>query len=410
MNLSKIRRPALPLPPPLKAAEEGTFTRFSVVVRLPEILRRMMAENDFSSEVRSHLEELIAEIPETPLRPLHDPGAPDEADWVGYLAPYRGQDWLHAPWFLVEAYFYRRILAAIGYFQPGPAYLADPFAHQKRLGLETSHALIAALCARVEELEQDGPPSADAWARLLETDLWGNRADLSLWPAGKGHPVDFNQAAEHILVDDRQAAAGGLARLAGAPARLDWLVDNAGFELVADLCLVDYWLASHPASSARLHLKAHPTFVSDALPGDVQPALAFLAGEAQPATRRLGQRLGAALADGRLRLRPHLFWNSPLPLWEAPAALLAELGGADWVITKGDAHYRRLLGDLHWPFTTPFGAALAYFPAPLLALRTLKSEIVAGLRAGQAEQTSALDKDWLSDGRWGLVQLYLPSA
>ncbi|MCZ7669261.1 MAG: hypothetical protein M5U34_19790 [Chloroflexi bacterium] len=46
---------------------------------------------------------------------------------------------------------------------------------------------------------------------------------------------------------------------------------------------------------------------------------------------------------------------------------------------------------------------MAYRPAPLLALRTLKSEIVVNLAEGQAETLTARDPDWLTNGKWGVI-------
>ena len=86
---------------------------------MPELGRLALAENDFPPHVVARLERLLSEIPESPLRPLDDPGAPDVDDWNRALVPYTAQDWLQVPWFVAETYFYRRILEASGYFQPG---------------------------------------------------------------------------------------------------------------------------------------------------------------------------------------------------------------------------------------------------------------------------------------------------
>ena len=83
------------------------------------------------------------------------------------------------------------------------------------------------------------------------------------------------------------------------------------------------------------------------------------------------------------------------------------LAAADLVILKGDANYRRLLGDAHWPPTTSFAAVTGYFPAPLVALRTLKAEIIVGLQPGQVERLQAEDPAWLVNGRRGLIQCRL---
>jgi hypothetical protein len=97
-------------------------------------------------------------------------------------------------------------------------------------------------------------------------------------------------------------------------------------------------------------------------------------------------------------------------MWNMPDPLLRELAQADLIISKGDANYRRLLGDRHWQFTTPFDDVVCYLPAPFVAIRTLKSEMVAGLDPGQPERVAIQDPNWLIDGRWGMIQFYLPDS
>jgi hypothetical protein len=121
----------------------------------------------------------------------------------------------------------------------------------------------------------------------------------------------------------------------------------------------------------------------------------------------MGERLQRRVQAGRLRLSDHFYWNSPLPIWELPARLRQDLSGASLLLSKGDANYRRLLGDLHWPLTAAFEEIVCDLPAPLAALRVLKSELAVGLRPGQAEAASQQDPDWLVDGKWGQVQFRL---
>ena len=40
----------------------------------------------------------------------------------------------------------------------------------------------------------------------------------------------------------------------------------------------------------------------------------------------------------------------------------------------------------------------------ILALRTVKAELICGLAPGQALQTAAQDSDWMVNGRWGVIQ------
>ena len=75
---------------------------------------------------------------------------------------------------------------------------------------------------------------------------------------------------------------------------------------------------------------------------------------------------------------------------------------------KRQAHYRRLLGDRHWPYTTPLANVWHYIPAPLAALRVCKSEIAAGIPPSKAETLSELEPDWLYNGKWAVIQFYNP--
>jgi hypothetical protein len=93
-------------------------------------------------------------------------------------------------------------------------------------------------------------------------------------------------------------------------------------------------------------------------------------------------------------------------MWEMPSSLRHELGEAALVISKGDANYRRLVGDRHWPFDTSLEDVWTYFPTSLLALRVSKSQVMVGLQRGQAGELDQIDPQWMTNGRWGLVQFY----
>ena len=110
------------------------------------------------------------------------------------------------------------------------------------------------------------------------------------------------------------------------------------------------------------------------------------------------------LNNGRLTSKTHPFWTSPLPGWEMPQELRDSFKSSTLIISKGDAHYRRLLGDRHWPYQTPLDQILGYLPSPLLALRTLKSEVAAGIKTDKIDEAKQRDPDWLVSGQWGIIQ------
>ena len=49
-----------------------------------------------------------------------------------------------------------------------------------------------------------------------------------------------------------------------------------------------------------------------------------------------------------------------------------------------------------------------YFPAPLCALRTLKAELGCGMSEESVDRASSSDPEWLTNGRWGVVQFFKP--
>jgi uncharacterized protein with ATP-grasp and redox domains len=369
----------------------------------------VLTENELEKQAVDGLQALIGEIPYGQVRLLRDEGAPDSQAWNSYLAAVPGMNWLQIPWFTAEAYFYRRILEATGYFEAGPGYMVDPYTRQKQAGMGSNPEGIETLSRLVDQNSQTGGWDPELFSTLLMADLWGNQADLSLWPAEKKNKpdhVNLEQAQAYLLVDDARACAGYLSGLERPVQRVDFLADNAGFELAMDMVLADYLLSCEVTQAARFHLKAHPVFVSDAMGKDMRLAIDYLADSSQAATSQLGKRLRKSLQCGRLQLNEHFFWTSPLAMWELPDELGGELASASLVISKGDANYRRLLGDRHWLYTTPLEQVFAYFKSPLLLLRTLKSEVAAGLPLGKSDETSRQDASWMTDGRWGLIQFW----
>ena len=84
------------------------------------------------------------------------------------------------------------------------------------------------------------------------------------------------------------------------------------------------------------------------------------------------------------------------------------------VLLKGDLNYRKLIGDLNWPFETPLKVAVrGFLPATLCAIRTLKSDLVANLDTNEetnpnyglmkSQNTDGTLK-WMTTGNYGLIQ------
>lgn len=393
----------LRVPAPLKGEEGDTWAQSTILRRFPDILKRTMAENEFSPSRQRRLQLLQDEIPQGPIRHLQDDHGPDNADWCRYISPYEGKNWLEVPWFFVEHYFYRRIMEAVDYFRGGP----DPFLHQKERGLESAQGLTGPLSRKVNTWVRGDQRLRSDVGEMLYLDLWGNQADLSLWPAESENTPDhagLEEALKHLLADDSERGLSLLQSMQGKGARIDFVIDNAGLELVSDLAFADLLLAKKWADEVRFHVKGHPTFVSDAVDRDVQNTVQALHTSDQESVREMGERLQGYLDGGRLSLHEHFFWNSPLAFWDLPRDVFELLEEAELMVSKGDANYRRLVGDRHWPFHTPFSRVVDYLPVPVLALRTLKAEVVVGLSPESIHRAQGEDPEWMIDGRWGLIQ------
>ena len=183
----------------------------------------------------------------------------------------------------------------------------------------------------------------------------------------------------------------------GPSANVVVVTDNAGRELLADLVLIDHLLQHRQADSVSLHVKPFPYYVSDATTADVVACLRRLAATRGSAAE-IAHRLHTAMAEGSMSLYTHDFYCAPWSYHRMPAELAAQFEQASLTILKGDLNYRRLVGDRDWPPTTPFADVAAYFPGPLAALRTLKSDVITGLDQATVAELDTTGQPWRTDG------------
>jgi damage control phosphatase ARMT1-like protein len=389
--------PLVPSPPVIFGNEPGSFPHSVLAERHPAIVAQVREAFPYGPEQRRALDALLDSCTKGVLEPL-PADAPDRDRWAAWGATeYTGRSWFDIPWLWSESYFYRRLLDAVGFFGPGAWQGIDPFRPSKLAELdapETDQELAA-----LDDLEAKG---ADQRARaLLHGSLWGNRADLGfrLSAVDAGTP-----AATPALVADDSETLFSLLAPSGA-GTLCLVADNAGRELIPDLLLIAHLLAHGHIERAVLHIKPYPYYVSDATTTDVLDALRRIA-SAPGAAARYGRELWAAMTDGRLTVRAHPFPCAPLPYADMPDDLRAEFASATLTVVKGDLNYRRLVGDRRWPPTTPFAEVTAYFPGPVAALRTLKSDVITGLDAAtEAALVAAEGQRWRTGGTHALIQV-----
>ena len=253
---------------------------------MPCILRDTIEANDFPPVVRAATEDLYRELTGGRVRPLLE-DAPDVAEWNEWSGAYFGRTWLDVPWYWAEAYFYRRLLEATGYFQSGPLAGVDPFSPVKRKEWEAT-AAPATVGAMLAQLSDD---LETRFEQVLHGSLWGNRTDLSYTIAAHlGATATPGAERANLLVDDWAEVWEHLTLQENT--KVGIVTDNAGTELLMDVVLADFLLAVRagvggppaPQAAAVLRLRCH-----DCGPGRRNRCAdrgGRAGGEARPAGRR----------------------------------------------------------------------------------------------------------------------------
>jgi uncharacterized protein with ATP-grasp and redox domains len=386
------------MPLPLMTSDPGSYARSTIIHRKPQIIRQVLADNAYSEAIVRSLDGFIQEIVSGKIQPLSE-NHPDVDFWNTELEKYLGKTWLDIPWYFAETYFYRRLLEAMGYFQPGPFHLINPFQAQKDRQIQSDVGRLSTALPSVSYL-----PPVLAFEFLLHSALWGNRADLSNFSVKEQASAGSTTLAEreNILIDH---TARVYAILSSGVEQVHFINDNVGADILFDLVLAEFILSQNWAERIVFHLKNQPFFVSDAMNGDIYATTSSLSSQTDREVVRIGRSIDQHIQSGKIELTDDVFWTSCLMFTQMPSYLVNDLSQADLVILKGDVNYRRLLDDLHWPHTAEFAAITAYFPTTFVSLRTLKAEILVGLPPGQAEAIQAVDPAWMINGKRGLIHL-----
>lgn len=271
----------------------------------------------------------------------------------------------------------------------------DVFARQKMSTFRSSRPAVLELAARYHELisqmqKMDDKPQEDVdraekilFMEMCEICLWGNATDLSLLTSLTYEDIQKLQGSEarkasekNIIVNDLGAAYDTLkrAKKEGKKERIvDFVLDNAGFELYVDLILAGFLLSADLATNIILRPKSIPWFVSDVLPHDFADLLNALSDSqtfysalsdnekgSGTAPQLLSEKELSDLAflfqewsnfhaEGQLILRGSRFWTDPGSFWRLPSSdprLFEDLKESELVIFKGDLNYRKLTGDV----------------------------------------------------------------
>ncbi|VDN53914.1 unnamed protein product [Dracunculus medinensis] len=415
----------------------ATFVYNTIHERWPIILTKVIDQVHryrqihvavYREEGYRDMENVIAELTElhdsmTCDKPLVDFN--DDLDnvelWNNLLYKLRKENkgelsWYRLSWLFIECYVYRRI--AVAFRRTKTLSQFDPFAAQKQIAFIdsiNSADVVANYLDNFYVQTHSHTLDSKLISRFLQICLWGNKCDLSL-SCGDSMVPDSTllemgkKFTEKIISNDLQKAIEILQHACGQ--RIDIVLDNAGLELFGDLVLADFLINVVKVGKVIFRGKAMPWFVSDVTNGDFHWLLEILSGSNHNSFNKAGQRWQQMLAKDKFEFQAHRFWTLPFPYCEmqdqAPD-LYDDLAESAMIIFKGDLNYRKLVGDRKWPWNTPFKVALRGFtPAPVLALRTIKSETVVGLSdsvIADIENLYGESEEWMITGEYAVVQL-----
>ncbi|KZT38776.1 DUF89 domain-containing protein [Sistotremastrum suecicum HHB10207 ss-3] len=350
--------------------------------------------------------------------------------------------WFKAPWLFAECYLYRLMRT---WFAPTKHWNNfDPFFAQKEDSFRGSAAAVYQLASMMQELESEKealikePARLEVlWDEMIQMCLWGNATDLSLLTNLTHEDIEKLQTVEKetrdarkefILCDDSDAAWEALK---SGSDRVDFILDNAGFEFFTDLVFADFLVTYTPyISRVVFHPKTIPWFVSDVNPPDLDSLLRALSSPSSffstppspfqaSAVSALVSRWKRYFEEGSFSFSVPRetgygeksgadFWTDPRAYWnlhlDDPEGLKS-LEGCAVVVFKGDLNFRKLTGDVKWPCSTPFAEALGPLRGriPILSLRTNKADVIVNVSEDVARDVERKDEKWRVNGKYALI-------
>jgi hypothetical protein len=336
------------------------YVRKTLATRIPAILKN--TEEGQTAEAVRQLH-AIARSVEADGPMLLDHASWPVPGWEELPGRVNGKRPSEASFFDFEYWLYFRILKAVRYAETR----TDPFRAIKHRDLE-----------RHIDWAEQAIQKTQTLAEALSLSLDANAHDLSQLSG----PAGSHMLGRELL----QIEPSGLRRI-------NIIADNFGAEFVADLVLAT--IAAEAGIEVAVHVKHLPIFVSDVTTDDV----IILFDRLKPGTA-FGRRLQSEVDRGSVRVTSNTFWAAPQFLDRMPLDEL-EMGEGVLNILKGDLNFRRAVGDAVVPIETAFEQLPVLPAAPVLALRSIKSYCVAGMRIWPAGMSG---EDFPKDGSIVAVQ------
>ncbi|CAG5123182.1 unnamed protein product [Candidula unifasciata] len=276
-------------PPPLSAKDPNSFAYPTMKDRVPVILSKVVDHlsrhrdkivGEAGEAGREELKSIIGSLSQLRYEVMTNKAAAPLRDSLRKRQDSGDElKWFDSAWLWMECYLYRRVYEASQ--MSSLLKNLDVFADQKQTAFLNSYKPISTLTMYLLEashaLTQAAPETelSRYFSEFLQMSLWGNKCDLSISAGSENSQVNcpleqLTKLKPFILIDDSHQIFQSLSntKLHGQAGLVDIILDNAGFELVTDLCFADFLITSGLASKVRFYPKTFPWFVSDVTPED----------------------------------------------------------------------------------------------------------------------------------------------
>ncbi|KAH8388132.1 hypothetical protein KR200_003382, partial [Drosophila serrata] len=413
----------------LSARYKQSFAYLTLRTRMPGIMhqltQRLFSEEptlqkQYGEEVHKDIRQIVDAVERLQMElscdrmfQLFHGNQPDRNEWNAFLSelPYPKSCYFRSCWLHAECYLYRRIYS----FFENSRFLTnyDCFSHLKQEDMIVSNDAMKILARATFALLGD----FENFRKLLIINLWSNHFanQLSCYEFGEYENrenidvlLQVAQIDRHLLVDD----SFPIWKWKTDPEStiiVDYICDNAGFELFTDLLFLSFLVDNKIADQVRLHVKAIPWYISDTTAPDVEWTLNHLLRHEDEYLSAIGRKWERLMKTEKIIIAPiSHFWTGPQPYFamvELDWDLYRLLTTARLAIFKGDLNYRKLLGDFIWDSSEEFITCLRGFrPTNICAIRAVKCEVVCGLPEGKADALHRRDHRWIFGGSYGLIQ------
>lgn len=174
--------------------------------------------------------------------------------------------------------------------------------------------------------------------------MWGNRNDLSLSAGDSNIKLsnfmeDIEHLNSHILVNHTNEIWLHIENIQNSEGRreLSIIMDNAGLEVVTDLCLAVYCISQKLFDQINFHVKKIPWFVSDTTFHDLHWILLQMRNGSAD-LQRLAESCLGYLNSKQFQIVEEGYWTLPLPFHVMPVQdpkLYERLTESKLIIFKG---------------------------------------------------------------------------